>query len=228
MKLNALIRQNTWPSIGRGPKLAKAKLHVVKNKTILEGEEDIFVFKAPSERPPSREEAEELLKSAEKQFAEQSRNELPSFDIEYADDDEPASEFMVEQESEFSDSILVELDNITANSAPAPRTQQFDDNFTPAGNSNAAAPGKTKRNSLIALAASVVVMISISIVAITRPTYDGDNLAEADNNAQPTRGLAAIRTRTGNHKTILEERMKSEAEEEFNQMLSDWRTNKKK
>ncbi len=215
-------------NIGRGPKLAKAKLHVVKNKTILEGEEDIFVFKAPSERPPSREEAEELLKSAEKQFAEQSRNELPSFDIEYADDDEPASEFMVEQESEFSDSILVELDNITANSAPAPRAQQFDDDFTPAGNSNVAAPGKTKRNSLIALAASVVVMISISIVAITRPTYDGDNLAEADNEAQPTRGLAAIRTRTGNHKTILEERMKSEAEEEFNQMLSDWRADKKR
>ncbi|MGD8926887.1 MAG: cyclic nucleotide-binding domain-containing protein, partial [Thioalkalispiraceae bacterium] len=65
-------------NLGRGPKLAKAKLHVIKDKTILEGEEDIFVFKAPSERPPSRDEAEQLLKQAEHQLAEKSRKELPS------------------------------------------------------------------------------------------------------------------------------------------------------
>jgi len=214
-------------NIGRGPKLAKAKLHVVKNKTILEGEEDIFVFKAPSERPPSRDEAEELLKSAEKQFAEQSSKELPSFDIEYADDDEPASQFVIEQASEFSDSILVELDNITTNSAPAPRSQQFDDDFVPTGDRSMSST-KKKRSSLIALAASVVVMVTVSVVAITRPTYmDAENVAVAEQDAQPTRGLAAIRTRTGNHKKIIEERMKSEAEAEFDQMLTDWRANKR-
>lgn len=215
---------------GRGPKLAKAKLHVVKDKTILEGEEDIFVFKAPSERPPSRAEAEELLKKAEQQFAEQSRKELPSFDIEYADDDEPESEFLIEQESEFSDSILVELDNITTKSAP--KTQQFDDDFvtesTPSNN-NSTAFGKKKRSSLIALAASVVVMVTISVVAITRPTFlETEKLASVtDQENQPTRGLASIRARTGNHKKIIEERMKSEAEKEFNRMLSDWRKERK-
>lgn len=215
---------------GRGPKLAKAKLHVVKDKTILEGEEDIFVFKAPSARPPSREEAEALLKKAEQQFAEQSRKELPSFDIEYADDDEPESEFVIEQESEFSDSILLELDNITTKSAP--KSQQFNDDFVPAGapaDSNATSFGKKKRSSLIALAASVVVMVTISIVAITRPTLiESEQIATtSDQETQPTRGLASIRARTGNHKKIIEERMKSEAEREFNQMLSDWRKDRK-
>jgi hypothetical protein len=86
-----------------------------------------------------------------------------------------------------------------------------------------------KRSSLIALAASVVVMVTVSIVAITRPTYnDAESLVDAsDENAQPTRGLASIRARTGNHRKIIEERMKSEAEQEFNKMLSDWRKQKK-
>jgi CRP-like cAMP-binding protein len=211
--------------IGRGPKLAKAKLHVVKGKTILEGEEDIFIFKAPSERPPSRDEAEQLLKQAEQQFAEKSRKELPSFDIEYADE-EPESEFVIEQESEFSDSILVELDNITTKSTPSPRSQQFNDDFTPVTSSDA--PVKKKRSSLIALAASVVVMVGVSIIAITRPTYtDTETVAETTNASQPTRGLASIRARTENHKEIIEERMRSEAEKEFNEMLSDWRKQKK-
>lgn len=215
-------------NVGHGPKLAKAKLHVVKNKTILEGEEDIFVFKAPSERPPSRDEAEQLLRNAEKQFAEQSRKELPSFDIEYAEDDEAESEFAIEQASEFSDSILVELDNITINSAPAPRTQQFDDDFIPRDDKSRPSSRK-KHSSLIALAASVVVMVTVSVVAITRPTYlDADHLASAaKEEAQPTRGLAAIRTNSGNHKKIIEERMKSEAETEYDKMLSDWRTQEK-
>ena len=215
-------------NIGHGPKLAKARLHVVKNKTILEGEEDIFVFKAPSERPPSRDEAEQLLRNAEKQFSEQSRKELPSFDIEYADDDEDESEFAIEQASEFSDSILVELDNITINSAPAPRAQQFDDDFAPRDDKSRPS-SKKKHRSLIALAASVVVMVTVSVVAITRPTYlDADHLASAaKEETQPTRGLAAIRTNSGNHKKIIEERMKSEAETEFDKMLSDWRAQKK-
>jgi hypothetical protein len=215
-------------SMGRGPKLAKAKLHVVKGKTILEGEEDIFVFKAPSERPPSRDEAEALLKKAEHHLAEKSRNELPSFDIEYADDDdEPASQFVIEQESEFSDSILLELDNITTNSSPAPKAQQYDDEFVVAGNDSIASRNK-KRTSLIALAASVVVMVTISVVAITGPSgVDSENVASVEETTQPARGLASISSSRGNHKKAVEERMKSEAESEFNKLLTDWRKRNK-
>ena len=217
-------------NIGHGPKLAKAKLHVVKGKTILEGEEDIFVFKAPSARPPSREEAEKLLQQAESQLAERTRNELPSFDLDYADEDDDA--LIIDQESEFSDSILLELDNITANSAPPPRTKSKssveDDHFGPIKDAvaNGAKPGR-RRSSLIALAASVVVMVTISVVAITRPTYlEVDQVAGVSEQQQPVRGLAAIRARTGNNKTILEDKVKSEAEDDFNKMLSKWRKQK--
>lgn len=216
-------------NMGRGPKLAKAKLHVVKGKTILEGEEDIFVFKAPSARPPSREEAEKLLQQAESQLAERTRNELPSFDLDYADEDD--DELVIEQESEFSDSILLELDNITASSAPSPKvkTSVEDDHFGPIKDAVADGGGKRRRSrsSLIALAASVVVMVTISVVAITRPTYlEVDQVATVSEQQQPTRGLAAIRARTGNNKTILEDKMKSEAESDFNKMLSKWRKQK--
>ncbi|MGD8926926.1 MAG: hypothetical protein PVG20_08735, partial [Thioalkalispiraceae bacterium] len=117
---------------------------------------------------------------------------------------------------------------ITTKSSPAPKTQQFDDDFIPVAE-NTTGIKKKKRSSLIALAASVVVMVTVSVVAITRPTYnDAESLADASNeNAQPTRGLASIRARTGNHRKIIEERMKSEAEQEFNKMLSDWRKQKK-
>ncbi len=227
----AILEDDIQVNMGRGPKLAKAKLHVVKDKTILEGEEDIFVFKAPSARPPSREEAEKLLQQAEVQLAEQSRNELPSFDLDYTDD-EP-EELVVDQESEFSESILLELDNITASSAPTPKPKVKasveDDHFGPikkavADNSK---PGRSK-SSLIALAASVVVMVTISIVAITRPTYlEVEQVASVSEQQQPTRGLAAIRARTGNNKSILEDKMKTEAEEDFNKMLSKWRKQKR-
>ncbi len=220
----AILDDDVQINMGRGPKLAKAKLHVVKDKTILEGEEDIFIFKAPSARPPSREEAEKLLQQAEVQLAERSRNELPSFDLDYADD-EP-EELIVDQESEFSDSILLELDNITANSAPAPKAKASveDDHFAPI--KEAVADNRKSgrsRSSLIALAASVVVMVTISIVAITRPTYLEVEQVATVTEQQPTRGLAAIRARTGSNKTILEDKVKSEAEDDFNKMLSKWR-----
>ncbi len=225
---SALQEDDYNTNMGRGLKLAKAKLHVVKDKTILEGEEDIFIFKAPSARPPSREEAEKLLQQAEVQLARQSRNELPSFDLDYAD--EESDELVIDQESEFSDSILLELDNITANSAPAPkpRSSVEDDHFGPIKDA-VADSGKhgRKRSSLIALAASVVVMVTISVVAITQPTYlEVEQVATVSEQQQPTRGLAAIRARTGNNKTILEDKIKSEAEDDFNKMLSKWRKQK--
>ena len=210
-----------------GPKLAKAKLHVIKDKTVLEGEEDIFVFKAPSERPPSREEAEQLVKQAESQLAEKSRKELPSFEIDYADD-EPDS-IIVNKDSEFSDSVLLELDNITASTAAAPAAnrEQFNDDFIVESKSQAAPAAKPikRRSSLIALAASVVVMVAISAVAITRPTYlDVDQIAASNTEETPQRGLAAIRTRTaGDTKAVAEDRVKSEADQEFRRMLDKWR-----
>jgi len=72
-------------------------------------------------------------------------------------------------------------------------------------------------------------MVTISVVAITRPTFlETERLATvADQESQPTRGLASIRARTSNHKKMIEQRMKSEAEKEFNQMLSDWRKERK-
>ena len=210
-----------------GPKLAKAKLHVVKDKTILEGEEDIFIFKAPSDRPPSREQAEELVRQAEAHMAEKSRKELPSFDIDYAE--EKSRDIVVNRDSEFSDSILLELDNITANSNPAHKRGGFDDDFVAESKAEASSKQKKKshrRTSLVALAASVVVMVTISVIAITRPTYlDVDQLANAEQKTEtPQRGLAAMRTQTTvDNRAIVEDKVKSEAEQEFRQTLEQWR-----
>lgn len=211
-----------------GPKLSRAKLHVIKDKTILEGDEDIFIFKAPSARPPSREEAEELVRQAEAQLIEKSRKELPSFDIEYAED-EPRVE-MVNKDSEFSDSILLELDNITANSNPIPKRGGFDDDFI-VENKRETSSNKPKkshrRTSLIALAASVVVMVTISVLAITRPTYlDVDQIAATneDKMQTPQRGLASMRAQANaDNRAIVEDKVKAEAEQEFRQSLNQWR-----
>lgn len=206
-----------------GPKLAKSRMHVIKDKTILEGEEDIFIFKAPSERPPSRAEAEELLKQAEEQFKTKSKKELPTFDIEYADDDineEPD----IDADSEFSDSVILELDNISAHTKSPKQDDDFI--FELPKDINKVKPAKSKR-SLIALAASVVVMITVSIIAITSPTYvDADRVANwADKEqVQPQRGLAAMRTSTADtvHDDV-ESRVKKEAEQEYLKSLTLWR-----
>lgn len=209
-----------------GPKLAKAKLHVIKDKTILEGDEDIFIFKAPSERPPTRKQAEELVRQAEARMAEKSREELPSFDIDYAEEKSP--NVVVNKDSEFSDSILLELDNITANSNPMSKRGAFNDDFIvePKQSGKARTKKKSRRTSLIALAASVVVMVTISVVAITRPTYlDVDNIANAEDKQEtPQRGLAAMRAQTNaDNRAIIEDKVKSEAELEFRQTLEQWR-----
>lgn len=213
---------------GSGPKLSRAKLHVIKDKTILEGDEDIFIFKTPSARPPSREEAEELVRQAEAQLIEKSRKELPSFDIEYAED-APRVE-MINKDSEFSDSILLELDNITANSNPIPKRGGFDDDFVVESKKETSSntPKKSRRRtSLIALAASVVVMVTISVLAITRPTYlDVDQIAATteDKMQTPQRGLASMRAQTNvDNRAIVEDKVKSEAEQEFRQSLNQWR-----
>jgi CRP-like cAMP-binding protein len=215
-----------------GLKLSKAKLHITKDKTILEGEEDIFVFKAPSERPPTREEAEKLLKEAEAQFKE--KKDLPSFDIEYADDAAPAKE--VSHEAEFSDSIVQELGNLTASTgAQTKATNSLEDvEFKIPEDVKASHKPRSKR-SLIALAASVVVMIAVSVIVITRPTYiDKDVVAAWTDGDQPDqkpaeRGLASMRERTtANAQAVSEDRVKAEADSEFRQLLSKWRQDNKK
>jgi CRP-like cAMP-binding protein len=218
---------------GNGPKLSKAKLHITKDKTILEGEEDIFVFKAPSERPPTREEAEKLLKEAEAQFNE--KKHLPAFDIHYADDAAPAKE--VSDDPQFSDSIVQKLGTLTESNGIKAKSAKKDDDFSfeiPQDIKQAAPKPRSKR-SLIALAASVVVMIAVSAVVITRPTYiDKDAVANwsgSDQAQQKTgeRGLAAMRTRTAaDAKAIAEERVKAEADSEFRQLLAKWRKDNKK
>ncbi len=207
---------------GTGPKLAKAKLHIVKGKTILEGEEDIFIFKAPSERPPSRAEAEELLEQVEAQFKEKSRKELPSFDIEFADD-EPEQKPAADTNSEFSDSVIMELDNISANTRSPKRSDDL--SFSLPKNVREIKPAKSKR-ALVALAASIVVMVTISIVAITSPTYlDVNSVAKWTEKepTQPQRGLAAMRTSvTNKSQKDIESKVRSEAEKEYNKSLSKW------
>lgn len=207
---------------GTGPKLAKAKLHVVKGKTILEGEEDIFIFKAPSEKPPSRAEAEELLEQLEAQFKEKSRKELPSFDIEFADE-KPEGKPSVDTDSEFSDSVIVELDNISAHTK-APKHSD-DLSFSLPKNVSAIKPAKSKR-ALVALAASIVVMVTVSIVAITSPTYlDVNSVAKwtEKEQIQPQRGLAAMRTSiTNKSQEDIESKVKNEAEKEYNRSLTKW------
>jgi CRP-like cAMP-binding protein len=212
---------------GNGPKLSKAKLHITKDKTILEGEEDIFVFKAPSERPPTREEAEKLLKEAEAQFNE--KKDLPSFDIQYADDAAQPKE--VSDDSQFSESIMLELDNLTAKTGPKSKSTHTDEDlqFTIPEDVKANHKPRSKR-SLIALAASVVVMISVSVLVITRPTYIDKDVVAAWTDGDQTqqkpaeRGLASMRAQTtAKARTVAEDRVKAEADAEFRQLLSKWR-----
>ena len=217
---------------GNGPKLSKAKLHIIKDKTILEGEEDIFVFKAPSERPPTREEAEKLLKEAEAQFNE--KKHLPAFDIRYADDAAPQKE--MNNDPQFSDSIIQKLGNLTVSAGPQSKPEKTDDDldFSIPEDIKVNHKPRSKR-SLIALAASVVVMITVSVVVITRPTYiEKDavaNWADGDQAQQKPaeRGLASMRARsTADAKTVAEDRVKAEADAEFRQLLSKWRKDNKK
>lgn len=211
---------------GTGLKLARARVHVVKDKTILEGEEDIFVFKAPSERPPTRHEAEQLIKEAETQVKAKSGSELPSFDIEYADEAPAAKEH--KHDSQFSDSIISDLTNLTAHTKPD-SAQDDEFAFMVPEDLNAHKKTPRRKRSLITLAASVVIMVTVSIVVITRPSYiDVDKLAgwsEETSVKEDERGLAAIRTRTAaDTRSVTEDRAKNEAEEEFRQLLSKWRS----
>ena len=217
---------------GSGPKLSKAKLHIIKDKTILEGEEDIFVFKAPSERPPTREEAEKLLKEAEAQFNE--KKDLPSFDIQYADDAAPRKE--VSDDAQFSDSIVQQLGNLTstAGSQSTPANTDEDLEFIIPEDVKAKHKPRSKR-SLVALAASIVIMIAVSAVVITHPTYldkdavsswtDGDQSQSNPNE----RGLASMRAKnTTDAKAVAEDRVKAEADAEFRKLLAQWRQDNKK
>jgi len=216
---------------GSGPKLSNAKLHVTRDKTILEGEEDIFVFKAPSEKPPTKEQAEKLLKEAEAQFRE--KKDLPSFEIEYADEPPPQKE--VSDAPEFSDSIIQELGDLTASTGP--QTQKSN-NKKPKDNLDFSVPEdlgppqkQRSKRSLIALAASVVLMVGVSIVVVTRPLYMDKN-ALADMNGsnasgEAQRGLASIRG-GNNAREAAETRVKEEADAEFKKLLTQWRRNNKK
>ena len=216
---------------GNGPKLSKAKLHIIDDKTILEGEEDIFVFKAPSERPPTREEAEKLLKEAEAQFNK--KKDLPSFEIVYADEPAPAKE--VKHDAQFSDSIIMELDNLTANANPVAKPGKTEDDFQFKLPEDVKAGHKPRsKRSLIALAASVVVMITVTIVVISRPTYLDKETVTAWAEGEPAeqkpaeRGLASMRARaSANSKATAEDRVKAEADEEFRTLLSKWRKGNK-
>jgi len=208
-----------------GPKLAKAKLHVVKDKTILEGEEDIFIFKAPSEQPPSKEEAQELIKQVEDQFREKSKKELPSFDIDYNDDQGEKKEPEVDTDSEFSDSVILELDNISANTKSPKREDDFA--FELPKDISSIRPALTRKRPIIMLAASVVIMVTISVIAVTRPTYLDVNTVASwteEEKVTPQRGLAAMRSKITNPANAdLEDKVRNEAEKEYHQLLSSWR-----
>ena len=100
------------------------------------------------------------------------------------------------------------------------------------GDINAQQKHPRRKRSLITLAASVVVMIAVSILVITRPSYiDVDNIAgwNDDTGARENeRGLAAMRTSTAaDTRSATEERAKNEAEAEFRQLLSKWRNTQK-
>ena len=216
-----------------GPKLARAKLHMVKGKTILEGEEDIFIFKAPSEKPPSKEEAQALLQQVEEQFRKKSGKELPSFDIDYKDEEPQAKseKQKVDTDSEFSDSVIVELDNISANSKSTARDDD-DFAFELPKDVSSIRPALVKKRPFIMLAASIVIMVTISIIAITRPTYlDVNSIAEwtEEEKSQPQRGLASMRSSLKGSKSTtakLEDKVRSDAEKEYNESLGRWRAQK--
>ena len=230
---------------GIGMKLASAKLHVVKDKTVLEGEEDIFIFKAPSERPPSREEAQALIKQAEHAMREQTRKELPSFDIEYADEPAKPQPQTTKDRSGFSASVMTDLGQLAEYNKPAAAAKdEFDFSLEEADADEKPVRLKhspSSRRRLYALAASVVVMVTVSIVAITRPTYMDANLVASVSapgaTTDPQRGLASMRTTapanapTVSHeqdaaaeKAAAETKVRNEAEEEFQQLLAKWRT----
>lgn len=227
---SAEIDEFAYTPEGGGLKLSKAKMHVHKDKTILEGEEDIFVFKAPSERPPSREEAEKLLKEAEAQFKE--KKDLPEFDIQYADEVAPQQE-EVTQDSEFSDSIVQDLGKLTANREPQPSPVITHDNADPdfaIPEDVRSRPKPRRKRSLIALAASVVIMIAVSAIVITHPTYVDKNTVAGwtDDNQDQAKSndgrLASMHASTGaDTRSAAESRVKAQADAEFNQLLSKWR-----
>ncbi|MEJ2397608.1 MAG: cyclic nucleotide-binding domain-containing protein [Gammaproteobacteria bacterium] len=217
---------------GNGPKLSKAKMHIIKDKTILEGEEDIFVFKAPSEKPPTREEAEKLLKEAEAQFKE--KKDLPSFDIEYADEEQPQQQD-VSEDPEFSDSIVVKLDNLAAKTGSVSNTTGPDSDTAFSIPADVRAQHKPRsRRSLIALAASILVMIAVSVVVISRPTYINKDVVAAwagdgdqSQASQAHHGLAAIRHHTTKDaRSVAEDRVKAQADAEFQHLLMQWRKDK--
>ena len=224
-----------------GPKLANARLHVINDKTILEGDEDIFVFKAPSERPPSREEAEALIANVESQMQEKVTKALPNFDIEFAEDDK-AGEYDAGTDSEFSDSIMLDLDQITAQSSSATsieahksqkevkakqRKSKIDDDFEFPEFDNGRAIGRNKKRSFIALAASVVVMLTVSIAAITQPSYvevaEVDEVYSNESTGNNT-SLASMRAHQMNGGYQQEEalrQVKANAEKEFQKKLNN-------
>ncbi len=223
---------------GVGMKLATAKLHVVKDKTILEGEQDIFIFKAPSHRPPSREEAEALIRQAENQMREQSRKELPTFDIDYADEPAKPTAKATTDKSGFSESVITDLNQLSAYNKPQNDDNELDFTLPPSEQPKPLKRSTSSRYRLYALAASVVVMIAVSIIAITRPTYMDANLV-ANITASPSqseqRGLASMRTPApalqtspeqdiASDKATAENRVRNKAEEEFQSMLSRWRS----
>lgn len=223
---------------GVGMKLATAKLHVVKDKTILEGEQDIFIFKAPSHRPPSREEAEALIRQAENQMREQSRKELPAFDIDYADEPAKPAAKATTDKSGFSESVITDLDQLSAYNKPQNNDNELDFTLAPSEQPKPLKRSTSSRYRLYALAASVVVMVAVSIIAITRPTYMDANLV-ANITASPSqseqRGLASMRTPApalqtspeqdiASDKATAENRVRNKAEEEFQNMLSKWRS----
>jgi len=224
---------------GMGMKLATAKLHVVKDKTILEGEQDIFIFKAPSHRPPSREEAEALIRQAEQHTREQSRKELPAFDIEYTDEPVKPGPKGAADKSGFSESVITDLDQLAAYNKPQNGSDdEFDFTLAPTEQPKQLKRSTRSRYRLYALAASVVVMITVSIVAITRPTYMDANLVANITDNQPQnepRGLASMRTPApapltspeqdiATEKATAENRVRNEAEEEFQRTLAKWRS----
>ncbi len=179
-----------------GIKLAPTSVRESRGRTILEGDEDIFIFQPPRADRAGYEEEEEEIEEIEitgtGDAIDGREDEVPSFKL--GDEHGDSGEF------DFSDIAPLR----PAASSGAPERER-------------AAAGGRKKGMFIALAASLVLALGGGYFALTQDATEVDDIAAiVDGGADPKQvGGLGDRNRAVT-------RVKQEAEAEFNRLLQQW------
>ena len=179
-----------------GIKLAPTSVRESRGRTILEGDEDIFIFQPPRADRAGYEEEEEEIEEIEITGTGDAiggrEDEVPSFKL--GDEHGNSGEF------DFSDIAPLR----TAASSGAPERER-------------AATGGRRKGMFIALAASLVLALGGGYFALTQDATEVDDIAAiVDGGADPKQvGGLGDRSRAVT-------RVKQEAEAEFNRLLQEW------